>query len=187
MNNQIDTDRRALLKKSVLASGALSGRTHAGGALDAQSTAAPLPDMVRRVVSSNNAQGKSYVSKDEMIKRDHIWSTKDGEIFGPVTGTDTAKPQPPIVSKNLPDGATQAYFFSIGPSTGPLDRATIKDWHRDDSIVYIYFVAGEVTWLSETDQAILGAGDVLVQRNANHTWHNAGTIPASGFAVKIRV
>jgi hypothetical protein len=189
MTDQFDTDRRALLQKSLLTGGALLGAALAGGTRDAEAaiTAAPLPDMVRRVVSSNNAEGKSYVSKDEMVKRDQIWSTKDGEIFGPVTGSDTAKPQPPIVSKNLPDGGTQAYFFSIGPSKDKLDRATIKGWHRDESIVYIYFVSGEVTWLTETDQVVLKAGDILIQRNANHTWHNSGTIPATAFSVKIRV
>ena len=189
MSDQFDTDRRALLQKSLLTGGALLSAALAGGKGDAEAaiTAAPLPDMIRRVVSSNNADGKSYVSKDEMVKRDQMWSTKDGEIFGAMTGTDTAKPQPTIVSKNLPDGGTQAYFFSIGPTTDKLNRATIKGWHRDESIVYIYLVSGEVTWLTEMDQVVLKAGDILVQRNANHTWHNSGTIPATAFAVKIRV
>lgn len=188
MTDQFDNDRRALLQKSLLTGGALLGAALAAPvSAEAAITPAALPDTVRRVVSSNNAEGKSYVSKDEVIKRDQVWSTKAGEIFGPVTGTDTAKPQPPIVSKNLPDGGTQAYFFSIAPTKDKLDRATIKGWHRDESIVYIYFVSGEVTWLTETDQVVMKAGDILVQRNANHTWHNSGAIPATAFAVKIRV
>ena len=180
-------DRRALLQKSLLAGGALLGASLGGVSQASAAAAGGMSDTVRRVVSANNAEGKSHIYKDEMIKRDTMWTTQAGQIFGTVAAGDKATPMPPIVSKNLPDGGTQAYFFSIGPSEGKFDRATIKGWHRDESIVYIYLASGEVRWVTETDDVVLHAGDVLIQRNANHTWHNATSAPATAFAVKIRV
>ncbi|MSO72056.1 MAG: cupin domain-containing protein [Rhodospirillaceae bacterium] len=187
MIEQFDTDRRELLQRTLARSFALLGAAMSVKASDAEAAAASIPETVRRVVSANNAEGKSCIYKDEVIKRDQMWSTNAGEIFGPMKDGDKATPLPPIVAKNLPDGGTQAFFFSIPPTKEKFDRATIKGWHRDESIAYSYLVSGEVTWVLEADEVHVKAGDVLVQRNANHTWHNAGNVPAVGFAVKIRV
>src|SRR5947207_11469905 len=86
-------DRRTLLQNSLLAGGALLSVSF-GGANEAAAAAAGLPDMVRLVVTGNNAQGKSHIVRDEMIKRGNMWSTKAGDPLGPIAPTDTKEIQP---------------------------------------------------------------------------------------------
>ena len=182
-----NAERRALLQKSLLAGGAILGT---GFALPAQAAGAALPDMVRLVVTGNTAGGKSHIASDEMIKRGDMWKTKAGDPLGPIAPTDTKVIQPANQpGGDLPDGGTVAYFFTINPSAGKFDRAAMnaKGWERSATIVYIFFVGGEVTYITDEQETTMRAGDVLVQRNANHAWHNATNGPATAFAVKIRV
>jgi quercetin dioxygenase-like cupin family protein len=45
--------------------------------------------------------------------------------------------------------------------------------HRTDSIDYVIIMSGEIDMVSDTSTVHLKAGDVVVQRGANHAWINS--------------
>lgn len=58
-----------------------------------------------------------------------------------------------------------------------MDRKTIKGWHRVSSLSYVLVTNGELTLLLDEGEVVLRGGDLLVMRNAMHTWHNATETP----------
>jgi hypothetical protein len=114
-----------------------------------------------------------------------MWHTNAQEPLGNGLPEDTHALLPSIGPRDLPAGTTRAYFFTIQPAKVPFDRATIKGWERGASIVYIMFLNGEITYVLDDSEVKMRAGDVLVQRNALHTWHNHTDTPVTAFAVKV--
>jgi mannose-6-phosphate isomerase-like protein (cupin superfamily) len=58
--------------------------------------------------------------------------------------------------------------------------------HTTDSIDYVLVVSGEVTLeLDDGEQAVLRAGDVVVQNGTRHAWRNHGTEPCTIVGVAI--
>jgi len=45
-------------------------------------------------------------------------------------------------------------------------------WHATDSIDYITMLSGEVVFVTQSGEAILRAGDVMVDRGIVHAWRN---------------
>jgi len=137
----------------------------------------PKDEGFRRVVTGNNAAGKSYVMKDEKIKFGEVWRSSNAELLGAGGPGD-----PNIVitpTRDLTPGqqTNSRWFYSaIPPAKGPLDRATIE-LHRTAALSYVLFTSGEVTVVLDEGQVTMRAGDLMVMRNANHAWHNAGTVP----------
>lgn len=182
----VAADRRNVLHKSALGGAAIL--CAALGLGSRKAPAAALSDMVRLVVTSNNAKGKSYISKDEVIKRDQMWNTSAGEPLGPILPQDPKGLLPAIgPAGDLPEGGTRAYFFTIQPANTKFDRAALKGWERSASIVYIFFLSGEITYVTDEGEITMKAGNVLVQRNAMHSWHNPTDTALTAFAVKVRV
>jgi quercetin dioxygenase-like cupin family protein len=50
--------------------------------------------------------------------------------------------------------------------------------HITETIDYAIVLAGEMTAIMETDETILKAGDILIQRGTNHAWANRSDFPA---------
>ena len=176
--------RRALFRRSLLAAAAVTASAltvPASRANSAESHAAidPTGDGFRRIVIGNNAQGKSYVFKDEIIKRGEVWRSSPEEPLG--TGgpgdPNVVLPANPEASPNQPSAGTRWYYAVLQPSSAPLDRATIKGWHRVSSLSYVFIANGEVVLLLDEGQVTLRGGDLLVMRNAMHTWHNSTATP----------
>ena len=175
--------RRALLRRTVLGGAALAAGAVArsGGAAQAAEASTPIDpkgEGFRRVVIGNNAQGKSYVFKDETIKRGEIWKSTAAEPLGPGGPTDphTVLPASPTAA-DQPTAGTRWFYSALQPAKGPLDRATIKGWHRVSSVSYVLIANGEVTLVLDDRQVTLRGGDLLVMRNGMHTWHNATATP----------
>jgi mannose-6-phosphate isomerase-like protein (cupin superfamily) len=58
--------------------------------------------------------------------------------------------------------------------------------HTTDTIDYVVVVSGEVTLdLDDGEQAVLRAGDVVVQNGTRHAWRNHGTEPCTIVGVAI--
>jgi len=49
--------------------------------------------------------------------------------------------------------------------------------HATDTIDYLVVLSGEVTFITQTGETVLRAGDVLVDRGIMHAWRNDGTEP----------
>lgn len=51
-------------------------------------------------------------------------------------------------------------------------------WHATDTVEYVTMIAGEVVFQTETGEATLRAGDLLVDRGIVHSWRNDSGAPA---------
>ncbi len=128
---------------------------------------------MRRVVTANDNEGKSFVKWDseiEPIQRRpgfssfEMWVTR--KLPAEVTEEDPNKWQ---VGTSLAGGSV----FRLGlfePGVG-------ERWHRTDSVDYAIVVSGEMWMQLDKEEVHLKAGDVVVQRGTIHNWKNRGTEP----------
>ncbi|MSO72867.1 MAG: hypothetical protein EXQ84_04570 [Rhodospirillaceae bacterium] len=185
--------RRALLRRSLFGGAALAAGALAApeaGAAESPNAFDPATEGFRRVVVGNTKDGKSVVLKDEKIKRGgDIWRSNPLEPLGANGPNDltTVMPASPPPRAGEPTTGTRWFYATIAPSKAPLDRATIKGWHRVSSISYVTITNGELTLLMEEGQVTLRGGDLLVMRNAMHTWHNATAAPVGMLITQILV
>lgn len=178
-SNAVSFGRRALLRRSLWGGAAVAASTLSAPAqaADMQTLIDPKGEGFRRVVTGNNAAGKSYVMKDEKIKFGEIWRSSDAELLGAGGPGDPNTVITP--TRDLTPGQqtnTRWFYSGIPPAKGPLTRATIE-LHRTAALSYVMFTSGEVTVVLDEGQVTLRAGDLMVMRNANHAWHNAGATP----------
>jgi hypothetical protein len=197
-------DRRALLHRSLAGGAALIGAALAGPA-EAQSAntqqkqaAAPpvgAGDTARLVVAGNNAQGKSHIIKDERVNRlrSDVWMSDPKEPLGPGVAGEPKTVLPttrgPTGKSDLePEiGGTRGFFAALPPAKTPYDRAAIKGFHRTATVDYIVIMNDQVRIVFDEDDALLNAGDILILRNALHTWHNSTDVPVSIFVMEVHV
>ena len=179
--------RRTLLRKSLWGSATVAGSVitagvfgtdHPAMAAEAMALTDPKGDGFRRVVTGNNAKGKSYVLKDEKIKYGEIWRSSAEEHLGAggpgdpnvvLPATRPATGQPAAVSR--------FYYTAIQPAKGPLNRAKPEGMHRTSTLSYVLIANGELIVVLDEGEVTLKTGDLLVMRNAMHAWHNPTTAP----------
>ncbi|MDB5395709.1 MAG: Cupin 2 barrel protein [Rhodospirillales bacterium] len=153
--------------------------------------------MARRIVTANNAEGRSYFVSDEEIDNPYLWESSAADPLGVDSGGAE------------PDGA-RTYFLpstahSIDPSPGGTKcvRFAMDPWvviqqnqypgldpdgfHRTASIDYIMILSGEVDLLLDEGRTTVRAGDLVVQRNTNHAWHNMTDQPTEFWGVMVSV
>jgi quercetin dioxygenase-like cupin family protein len=129
----------------------------------ANSPAAASPP--RRVVTGVDARGRSCIQIDGPAKS-VIWSTKElpadntgaadaggGRFRFPTSGADF------IYSDFPPRGGGGAFM------------------HATDTLDFLVVVSGEVTFITETGETLLKAGDVLIDRGVMHGWRNDSDQP----------
>lgn len=57
--------------------------------------------------------------------------------------------------------------------------------HKTDSLDYIIILSGEVYLITETEETLLKAGDIVIQRATNHAWSNRSEQPCLQLAILI--
>ena len=123
---------------------------------------------IRRVVTANNKDGKSFVKWDSDV---NAISGRLGFSFLPMWAT-----------KKLPAELTEEdpNTWEIGTSIadGSVFRlcryepgAAVR-WHRTDSVDYAIVISGEICMQLEKEELNLKAGDVIIQRGTIHNWLN---------------
>ena len=186
MSRNVEPCAQSIGRRALLRSASAGVLTLTVGGLAAEAAAAdanaldPMADGFRRVVVGNTKAGKSVVMSDEKVKRNaDIWRSSPAEPLGASGPNDLPSllPASPPPRANEPTAGTRWFYAAIGPAKAPLDRASIKGWHRVSSISYVFITNGEVTLLLDEGQVVLRGGDLLVMRNAMHTWHNATAQP----------
>jgi quercetin dioxygenase-like cupin family protein len=71
-----------------------------------------------------------------------------------------------------PPGGTRFAVLEIGPEAPVF-------WHRTDSVDYVICIEGEVDLELDGGESVkMRAGDVMIQRGANHAWVNRSGAPA---------
>ena len=180
--------RRALLRRSLASGAAIAGSLMSVQALGVKqdAEAAELPralmdpkgDGFRRVVTGNNANGKSYVLKDERVKYGEIWHSSAEEQLGAGGASDPNKVLPDTrPATGQPTAVSRFYYTAIQPAKCPLNRASPEGMHRTSTLSYVLIANGELVVVLDEGEVTLYSGDVLVMRNAKHAWHNPGTVP----------
>ena len=159
----------------------------------------PLP-RVRRVVTAIDEEGRSFIAEagespagfalpGSPFRSDNIWRTAaapaplgaaddivdhhgvlpppGGSVlrvidFPPVTGTkaEQAEAAGKIFAALYPDADHHA------------GSARAAGMHTTDTVDYAIVLSGEVWAVMDQDEALLTAGDVLIQRGTAHAWEN---------------
>ncbi len=117
-------------------------------------------DAPRRVITGLDSQQRSSVLFDEPASM-VIWSTEQT----PADNTSTADTGGGAF--HFPTSGTLFVFSDFPPGQG-------SPMHATDTIDYLVVVAGEITFITETGETLLRAGDVLVDRGSMHAWRNDG-------------
>lgn len=152
--------------------------------------------MGRRIVTGNNASGRSYIVSDDEMDEGPWWSTSATDPMG---GNDDGVPSSFLPSTapaiDPPAGGTKFLKFSIAPwaelksvfADGAVPGIDDEGFHRTATIDYVMVVSGEVQLLLEDGEVTVRAGDLVIQRNTYHAWHNHSDQPTDCWAVLIRV
>lgn len=133
--------------------------------------AAPFTQKVRRVLTSVNPDGKSYVMADgepqdvlilngcRMVR---LWQTNDVPTTVPAKSDITV----PGLGR-LPTQFSGTRFY-----TAELPPGTKIPLHQGDTVDYIAVIKGQLTLGLETGETLLNPGDVVVQTGNMHAWEN---------------
>jgi hypothetical protein len=168
-----------MLRYSVTGGAALAA-TAIGIGLEGSVEAAQTPTTpsapaktMRRIVTAHNKEGKSYIAIDELVPVNSIWSTNAEQPLGaPPAGEKT------MVTRVT--GETRHFVATIPPSKAPKPDLTNRiGFHRTPGIAYCYLLNGQIVFLTDTQEVIVKAGDVVVERNTLHSWRNDTNEPVS--------
>jgi hypothetical protein len=149
--------------------------------------------MARRVVTANNAEGRSYFASDEEVEGMDLWDSLPGLPLGPNPDGSPILTLPTTAPAiDPPPGGSRVVKVAIQPWTimKPIVEAGIpgldsRGFHRTATIDYIMIISGEVTLELDEGETKLHAGDLVVQRNTNHAWFNYDDMPAHFWGVVV--
>ena len=131
----------------------------------------PFKVKVRRVLTSVNPDGKSYVMADgepedililngcRMVR---LWQTDSVPAQVPATSDATV----PALSRMGPEFAGTRFY------TAELPAGTKIPLHKGPTVDYIAVVKGQLTLGLETGDLTLNPGDTVVQTGNMHAWEN---------------
>jgi quercetin dioxygenase-like cupin family protein len=128
---------------------------------------------IRRVVTANDKDGKSYIKWDSEIEGASgrpgfasfpMWATK--KLPAELTDQDPGKWE---IGTTIAGGSV---FRLASYEPGAAAR-----WHRTDSVDYAMCVAGEMWMMMDKGEVHLKAGDIIVQNATMHNWENRGKVP----------
>lgn len=172
---RMGVDRRTVLKASAAA--VFGGLASAAGASpQASSSGVPLPAATgsfRRVVTGTNSEGKSLIVSDEVVSANNIWTTTPEQPLG-------AGPsgEPRRIARAR--GDSRFFVAAIRPSRDPKPtRENRIGFRPTQGLAYCLILNGEIVFLTDLQETKLKAGDILVERNAAHSWRNESDVPVA--------
>jgi mannose-6-phosphate isomerase-like protein (cupin superfamily) len=152
--------------------------------------------MARRIVTANNAEGRSYFVSNEEMESPYVWDSSAADPLGAdPTGRPTYLLPSTAPTIDPPTGGSKCVRFSMQPwnvmkpsiERGEVPGLGADGFHRTATIDYLTVLSGEVDLLLDDGRATVCAGDVVVQRNTNHAWHNMTDEPTEMWGVMVRV
>lgn len=117
----------------------------------------------RRVVAGVGADGRSCIQIDGPAQT-VIWSAKD------LPADNGGQTDAGGGRFRFPTHGVDFVFSDFPPGGG-------SPMHATDTLDLLVVVSGEVTFVTETGETLLKAGDVLVDRGVMHAWRNDGEEP----------
>jgi mannose-6-phosphate isomerase-like protein (cupin superfamily) len=144
--------------------------------------------MVRRIVTANNAHGRSYFASDEEIAEMYVW-----ESLQAPAQLGAGVPLLPSTAPSIepPAGGSKVTRVQMEPWAQMKEKMAsyagldAEGFHRTTTIDYIMLVSGEVDLILDEGRTTVRAGDLVVQRNTNHAWHNMGETPVDFWGVMV--
>jgi quercetin dioxygenase-like cupin family protein len=115
------------------------------------------------VVTGLDPDGRSCVLIDGPAPT-VIWSTKD------MPADNSSQDDAGGGAFRFPTSGADFVYSDFPPGGGSVMHAT-------DTLDFLVVVSGEVTFITETGEVLLRAGDVLVDRGALHGWRNDSDQP----------
>jgi quercetin dioxygenase-like cupin family protein len=159
---------------------------------------------LRRIVTGNDATGKSVVVIDGPAVEGEIWATDSTPADNSVTGDQVRLPvrlEPPrlgstfryaVIEPEDPKLSPQEFeervarrFEARGGTHCRVDTSRHPAMHTTRTIDYIVVLSGEITLILDKGEVDLKPFDVVVQRGTNHSWVNKGKEPALLAAILI--
>ena len=122
-----------------------------------RSTAHPPP---RRVITGLDANGRSCVQIDGPA-RTVIWNVNE------LPADNSGAADQGGGRFRFPTSGAQFVFSDFPPGGG-------SPMHATDTVDFLVILFGSVTFITETGETLLRAGDVLIDRGAVHAWRNDG-------------
>jgi quercetin dioxygenase-like cupin family protein len=99
---------------------------------------------------------------------------------------NTIAPGELVPPPGLDEAAALARLERLMPGAMAAMEPGAPGMHVTDSIDYVLVVSGEVTLeLDDGEQAVLRAGDAVIQNGTRHAWRNHGTGPCTIVGVAI--
>ena len=152
--------------------------------------------MPRRIVTANNALGRSYFASDEVVPDRILWTTRESDGLGTAPDSAPTRYLPTTAPEvEPPPGASKCVRVAMQPwkimkeemKAQPIPGLDADGFHRTATIDYIMIVDGEVDLVLDEGRTTVRAGDLVVQRNTNHAWHNNPDKPVDFWGVMISV
>ncbi|MFC4907048.1 cupin domain-containing protein [Actinomadura gamaensis] len=169
---------------------------------------------VRRVVTGHDAEGRSRVVDDREVEPItselmpgcaffRLWGRDERPAF-PDDGTprpaeawypprdgsrfmiNTVPPGELVPAPGVDKAAALDELERRMPGAMAAGEPGAPGMHTTDSLDYVLVVSGEVVLeLDDGEEAVLRAGDVVVQNGTRHAWHNRGAEPCTIVGVAI--
>jgi quercetin dioxygenase-like cupin family protein len=135
---------------------------------------------IRRVVTGHDADQTAKVLIDGAATNRR--TSKSGGTSTLIWCTDRTPADIPV-GENVEDMGARLLGTPPPPNgtrftVNDIPPGRIGPMHRTDTIDYVIVLSGEIEMEMDDSTIRLKAGDVLVQRGANHAWVNRGTEPA---------
>jgi Cupin domain len=194
---QSNLDRRALFERVAgagLAGAVLSGLgaftvdVMAAGQAGATTPAGiALTKGVRRIVTGHNAQGRSYIVRDDRVTGGAFPSLYKATGDQPLGPGPTGEPQK-IMPTDAPQlepalGGSSFHFVTLPPTPA----GAKPGWHRTMTLDYNILLGGELVLMVDEGETKLYPGDVVIQRNTLHAWRNDTKLPVYWVAVLVPI
>ena len=191
-----DVNRRAVLERTF-AAGLAGALFSALGLSDvavaaAQSGGATVPGLdlkrgVRRIITGHNAQGRSYIIRDDRITTGafpSLYKATGDQPLGPGPSGEPQKIMPTDAPQLEPSLGGSSFHFVTLP---PTPRGAKPGWHRTMTLDYNILLGGELVLMVDEGETTLHPGDVVIQRNTMHAWRNDTTAPVFWVAVLVPI
>jgi len=134
----------------------------------------------RRIITGEK-NGQSFIEKDEIVSNtsEHFPGLVISDIWQTSKMPASLNEENPIANTAMPSvikNGTYMRYVQIPPDKSLGIEAPIGQphplMHQTDSLDYILIISGEIYLITDTEETLLQAGDIVIQRATNHAWSN---------------
>lgn len=162
-----------MLQLSVAGGGAVVAALVGAQSASSQTRPPGTTRTYRRVVTGTNSEGKSLIVSDEVVSANNIWTTTPDQPLG-------AGPSGEPHRITHARGDSRFFVAAIPPSRDPKPTLANRIGFRPtQGLAYCLILNDEIVFLTDLQETTLKQGDVLVERNAAHSWRNEKDVPVA--------